>query len=71
MTSRRRNQAGRNGREKMTTAITTAQIRALATEAAAAGDTAMVRTCERALAGSARAMATVRRVIRAAAAMAD
>lgn len=51
--------------------IATAQIRALRNEAAAAGDTAMVRTCERAIAGSARAMATVRCAIRAAAAMAD
>lgn len=53
------------------TTVTTAQIAALRTEAAAAGDTAMVRTCERALAGSARAMATIRRAIRAADAMAD
>jgi hypothetical protein len=51
--------------------ITNAQIRALRNEAAAAGDSAMVRTCDRAIAGSARAMTTVRRAIRAAAAMAD
>lgn len=51
--------------------ITTAQIAALATEAAAAGDDAMYRACERAMSGSARAMRIVVRAIRAAAAMAD
>jgi len=48
------------------TTITNAQIAALATEAAAAGDTATVRACERALAGSARARAVCARIIRAA-----
>ena len=51
-----------------TTTITNAQIAALATEAATAGDTAMAATCTRALAGSARARAVCARAIRAAAA---
>lgn len=48
------------------TTITNAQIAALRTEAAAAGDTAMVAVCTRALAGSARARAVCARAIRAA-----
>jgi hypothetical protein len=46
--------------------ITTAQIEALQTEAAAAGDSKQVAICERALNGSARARAICARVIRSA-----
>lgn len=56
--------------------ITAAQITALATEAAAAGDTAMMRVCNRAIWGKTaasrkRACGVCARAIRAAAAMAD
>ena len=56
--------------------ITTAQITALAAEAAAAGDTAMMRVCNRAIWGKtaasrARACGVCARAINAARAMAD
>jgi len=44
--------------------ITTSQIEALQVEAGAHGDEKMAATCSRALAGSKRALATVRRVLR-------
>ena len=46
--------------------ITTAQIEALQTEAAEAGDMKQVAICERALNGSVRARAICARVVRAA-----
>lgn len=51
--------------------ITNTSIRILRTEAAAAGDTAMVEICDLALAGDVMARAECYRTIRAAAAMAD
>ncbi len=51
--------------------VTTDMIAALRAEAAAAGDTATVRACDRALAGSARARAVCAKAINAARAMAD
>lgn len=43
--------------------ITTADIRSLRTEAAAAGDLAQVKACDRAIDGSKRAIAECKRVI--------
>jgi hypothetical protein len=48
------------------TTITETEIQALRDEAASAGDTEMVRICDRALDGSQCAIAECRRVIRAA-----
>lgn len=50
---------------------TTEQITALRFEAATAGDLAMVRICDRAIAGSSRALRECRRVIAAAIAPAE
>ena len=49
--------------------LTTAQLHALRSEAAMAGDLAQVRLCDRALRGSVRAVRECRRVLAAAAAM--
>jgi hypothetical protein len=54
-----------------TKTVTTAQIRALRTEAAQAGDQAQVEICDRALDGDEAAVAECARVIAAAQAMAD
>lgn len=54
-----------------TATITNENIRNLRNEAAAAGDSDMVRICERALAGSARAARECRKAIEAARAMGD
>lgn len=48
---------------------TTAQLTALRSEAAMAGDLAQIRLCDRALRGSVRALRECRRVLAAAAAM--